>query len=338
MPNNHLQNVIQPRTRTTSLQRRIYTCWSDGGCVYNDTTQARRYRPQNTETKNSSTMAIAAGGSVHIYLQGSHGSTLQTVIQLLRDVRQLDLHIAACVQSTDVQVTDDIVILRGSDGLLQQLATLSSILQRSGCPLEAAALLDVYDLSTAPPDFGGLGLSKDAQSVSEQDTAEIIFLVSAHLEALNSAQRAKTPMKSLSSRPPGRRGMTLAEKILAAHDVEGNGEVRPGDIIRVDVDWIMASELSWSVSKCSNKGPIRAALMSGTGHGTAIRPPGEAWHLPQRPVLACRRPRRRPSDHGDAQDQAVCRRGGTGEEAIQDDGQPRHECEWTLNICCSVAA
>ncbi|KAK5735061.1 hypothetical protein LTR17_008397 [Elasticomyces elasticus] len=40
--------------------------------------------------------------------------------------------------------------------------------------------------------------------------------------------------------------MTVAEKIFAAHDVSGKGEVKPGDVIRLDVDWIIASELSWS--------------------------------------------------------------------------------------------
>jgi homoaconitase/3-isopropylmalate dehydratase large subunit len=40
--------------------------------------------------------------------------------------------------------------------------------------------------------------------------------------------------------------MTLAEKIFAAHDVRGTGHVKPGDVIRLDVDWVLASELSWS--------------------------------------------------------------------------------------------
>jgi hypothetical protein len=42
--------------------------------------------------------------------------------------------------------------------------------------------------------------------------------------------------------------MTLAEKVYAAHDIDQKGEVKPGDVIRVDVDWILASELSWKVS------------------------------------------------------------------------------------------
>ena len=39
--------------------------------------------------------------------------------------------------------------------------------------------------------------------------------------------------------------MTLAEKILAQHDVSRKGEVKPGEVIRLDVDWVIASELSW---------------------------------------------------------------------------------------------
>jgi len=76
----------------------------------------------------------------------------------------------------------------------------------------------------------------------------VLFLVSAWLESLNSEDRAKNPPKMLSSRPEGRRGMTLSEKIFAAHDIERRGELKPGDMVRVDVDWIMASELSWGVS------------------------------------------------------------------------------------------
>jgi hypothetical protein len=42
--------------------------------------------------------------------------------------------------------------------------------------------------------------------------------------------------------------MTLSEKIFAAHDVERRGVLKPGDMVRVDVDFVMASELSWGVS------------------------------------------------------------------------------------------
>lgn len=42
--------------------------------------------------------------------------------------------------------------------------------------------------------------------------------------------------------------MTLTEKIFAMHDLDQRGSIKPDDMIRVDVDWVMASELSWGVS------------------------------------------------------------------------------------------
>jgi hypothetical protein len=112
---------------------------------------------------------------------------------------------------------------------------------------EGEALSHVSSLATISPDFGGLGYSTGMQ-LDEQQEAEVLFLVSAWLEALNSADRSKSVPKPLPSRPEGRRGMTLSEKIFAAHDIEQNGFVTPGDVVRVSVDWIMASELSWGVS------------------------------------------------------------------------------------------
>ncbi len=105
---------------------------------------------------------------------------------------------------------------------------------------------DVLGLCTLSTDFRGLSLDANAP-LARQDAAEVLFLVSAWLEALNSADRCQSPTASLPSRPRGRRGMTLSEKIFAAHDRAGRGAVAPGDLIVVDVDWVMASELSWHV-------------------------------------------------------------------------------------------
>lgn len=138
--------------------------------------------------------------------------------------------------------------------LLQQLKSLTEILLSAGFSREAEALSDVYALSISPTDFGGLGFTADSD-LEQKEEAEVLFLVSAWLEALNSADRSKAPAKLLPSRPEGRRPMTLTEKIFAAHDIEKTGSVKPGDVVRVNVDWIMASELSWSVrliSLCIN--------------------------------------------------------------------------------------
>ena len=131
-----------------------------------------------------------------------------------------------------------------SQTLLKQLQTLSSILVSNGHSKEAEVLQEVYDHVHLPTDFGGLGLKAGKQPSSEMD-AEILFLVSAYLQALNSVERAKMPAPLLKTRPAGRRGMTLSEKIFAAHDVHRHGSVKPGDVVVVNVDWIMASELSW---------------------------------------------------------------------------------------------
>lgn len=143
---------------------------------------------------------------------------------------------------------------------------------------EAEALQDVYNHCIAPTDFGGLALSPD-QQLSENDEAEVLFLVSAYLEGLNSSDRQGVPLEPLKERPAGRRGMTLSEKIFAAHDTKRRGEVKPGDVIRVDVDWVIASELSWSASR--TVWGSREAQLTLVGHGEDIRRTWPARNIPQ---------------------------------------------------------
>lgn len=106
------------------------------------------------------------------------------------------------------------------------------------------------------PDYGGMGLARsDAagggeREISDEDRAELVFLVSAWLESLNSADRARRTLQPVAGpAPQGRRAMNVTEKIFAFHDVESKGWVRPGEMIRVGVDWIMSSEQSWHVSR-----------------------------------------------------------------------------------------
>ncbi|CEJ94417.1 hypothetical protein VHEMI09954 [[Torrubiella] hemipterigena] len=111
-------------------------------------------------------------------------------------------------------------------------------------PRESDALQEVLDRCTTAVDFGGLGLSAE-KALTDGDVAEVAFFVTAHLEALNYQDRHAAKLAAFTSRPAARRGMTLAEKIFAAHDVSRKGQVQPGDVIRLDVDWVIASELSW---------------------------------------------------------------------------------------------
>lgn len=109
---------------------------------------------------------------------------------------------------------------------------------------EASILREVQQKCTTPSNFGGLGLSTE-QTLDEQQIKEILFLCEAWLESLNAADAAQRRPEPSDIRPAGRRGMTVAEKYFALHDVESSGSVKPGQVIRVAVDWIMASELSW---------------------------------------------------------------------------------------------
>ncbi|KAH8660471.1 aconitase family protein [Xylariales sp. PMI_506] len=120
-----------------------------------------------------------------------------------------------------------------------------SALLKSPHSRESDALQDAHWHCTTPPHLGGMGL-KPGDSLIDQQVEEVLFMISAYLEALNYQDRTASPATELNQRPPGRRGMTLAEKILAAHDVSGRGEVKPGDVIRLHVDWVIASELSWA--------------------------------------------------------------------------------------------
>jgi hypothetical protein len=120
---------------------------------------------------------------------------------------------------------------------------------------EAEALDIVLALAIQYPDFGGLGFQPE-QELNPCEEAKVLFLISAWLESINSADRSKQPLKMLDARPKGRRGMTVGEKTFSAHDIARKGEVKPGDMIRVDVDWIMASELTWSVSQFLHPGKL----------------------------------------------------------------------------------
>ncbi|ORY13136.1 aconitase family protein [Clohesyomyces aquaticus] len=127
---------------------------------------------------------------------------------------------------------------------LLSLRPLINHLQSGTHIREAQTLSEVSALCTKSPDFGGLGLMLETPLNAVQKK-EVLFLISAWLEALNSADRAKPPLPPLNARPKGRRGMTLTEKIFAMHDVERSGCVKPGRTMSVSVDWILASDASW---------------------------------------------------------------------------------------------
>jgi hypothetical protein len=136
-----------------------------------------------------------------------------------------------------------------STNLLQFLDNVSSVLGDNNEPNVALAISEATHQATVHPDFGGYGLISAADvALTASDESNVLFLLSAYLEAMNCAERAKHAPKPLTQRPAGRRGMTMTEKILAMHDVQHKGWVQPGEVVQVDVDWVIASELSWAVS------------------------------------------------------------------------------------------
>ncbi|KAH3196898.1 hypothetical protein KXW62_002870 [Aspergillus fumigatus] len=148
-------------------------------------------------------------------------------------------------QTRHIRLDDTSTKIASAIGLLSHLRDLTEILQNLRHVRESSALADVLRVCIQPHDLGGLGLD-DASDLAAQQESEVLFLVSAWLEALNSEDRARSMPAPVASRPPGRRGMTLSEKIFAWHEVAYRGWVAPGDLIRVDVDWVIASEASWA--------------------------------------------------------------------------------------------
>lgn len=152
-------------------------------------------------------------------------------------------------------------------GVLEQLKAFSALFKETGHTREGDILNHVAVLSTLPVELGGLGYKPDSILDTEQKDS-VLFLLSAWMESLNSTDRVKSTPAHLSSRPEGRRGMTLSEKIFAAHDISGRGEVKPGDVIRVDVDWILASETAWLVHKI--KHTPESSLLTHSAHGANV--------------------------------------------------------------------
>jgi hypothetical protein len=147
-----------------------------------------------------------------------------------------------------------------SANLLHFLHNVSTALSDYSEENVALVVEETIQQATADTDFGGYGFSSMPDlTLAASDETNILFLLSAYLEAMKCAERSKSAPKQLNHRPAGRRGMTMTEKILAMHDVKHKGWVRPGEVVQVDVDWILASELSWSVSQKPN--PCKGALL-----------------------------------------------------------------------------
>lgn len=87
-----------------------------------------------------------------------------------------------------------------------------------------------------------------SQPLTDAEREKVAFLVDSWLYA--AVQETTKPVSSLQiGVRQTRRPMTLLEKIFTHHVLPGGGStgVRAGDVIRVSVDWVLASEISWVV-------------------------------------------------------------------------------------------
>lgn len=165
---------------------------------------------------------------------------LPSVLDRLQRMRHIDTSTFAQDLARDVM------------SISETLAQVVSALQAQGHAREAGALTGLGERIVDKKAFGGLGLSTSAAATTEE-YAEVLFLVEAWLEALNSQDRSRNFQgRVLKHAAPETRPMTLAQKIFAQHVVgpmpvggsKGKG-LSAGDVVRVGVDWIIASELSW---------------------------------------------------------------------------------------------
>lgn len=128
------------------------------------------------------------------------------------------------------------------------MASLCVEIQRQGSSSAEEALRHVLDLCDLDKELGGLGLQNISwDMMSEATIDKVIFTVQAWLTASKSQESIKGLPHPLLHKPSGRQPMTLAAKILAHHarsTTSLNG-VRPGDLLLVAIDWVIASELSW---------------------------------------------------------------------------------------------
>ncbi|KAG0319334.1 3-isopropylmalate dehydrogenase, partial [Linnemannia gamsii] len=115
---------------------------------------------------------------------------------------------------------------------------------------EAVAVEDAVRKVLDGPDTAGyefrtrdLGGDKTTKEMGDK----ILEVLEKELFGLNAAEGAPITRALALGRPAGRRGMTISEKIIAhnAIGLTAPGNVKPGDMVCVSVDWTLASELTW---------------------------------------------------------------------------------------------
>lgn len=127
---------------------------------------------------------------------------------------------------------------------------------------EVEALHSAYEKITEKREYGGLAIDADQTNLDPVSFEAVLFQVEAYLTALNKKEASRPSLPVISTPIPGTKPMTLAEKIFAHHAVGEfpQGGLSAGDVIRVGIDWVLASELSWNVS--NSLGPRRLRILT----------------------------------------------------------------------------
>lgn len=163
---------------------------------------------------------------------------IAAVLSLLRSTRAID--------ETTLQTLTSALAPTLGQTPVNILKTLVHSLQASGKKLEANALAIVLEKTTDSPSHGGLGITTSSTG-SPTEYEDILFLVSAHLTAANYANDVLIK-DTKAEASPQTHPMTLAQKIFAQHTLSSipiTG-LSTGSVVRVGLDWVLASELSWA--------------------------------------------------------------------------------------------
>lgn len=180
-------------------------------------------------------MAVSALDENSYAVQQSFKSGLKGI---LRDSRNIQLSGSEAQSSASPQTIAD------------ELLDVICQLDKQGYSREAEALKLAFDRITDDEYHGGLGVGKDSHNPLKDLSEEALTLCNAWLESIASADNARSynvpldeAVTNANTRP-----MTLAQKIFAQHVIGKQPEngLKPGDVVRVGIDWVLASELSWS--------------------------------------------------------------------------------------------
>lgn len=178
-----------------------------------------------TRTKTQPTGLTVVGNQFEIQLRA-----------LISRLKQVDLD-SLQIENGDSELSIDQTVSRYSDAL-----------RRISKTSEAEALDDAREKIIDSKNFGGLGL-QGVTCPSQEQQNEALFLIESWLEAITSREKSLNYLSCRTSSAPGVRPMTAAQKIFAQHVIgeKPRHGVAAGDVVRVGVDWILSSELSWGV-------------------------------------------------------------------------------------------